>query len=268
MAAYIVGAVLLLGALGLFLGSGAQRRKLRQIQGTETSTAAHVAELAAAVAKDIGAGSFNQVAEVKGTVECRQPLTSELSGTPCVYYRMSVTREYEESYWQTDDKGNRQRRTRRGSESVAANARSVPFEVRDATGTITVDPTGAKIVDEKVFSRFEPRAGGTLSFGTFTYAVGSLLTGDRRTVGFRLEESAIPVARQIYVLGEAVDSEGRLRIQKPAKKDAAFIVSLKGEEQLVAGAKGAATGMSIGAVVAAAVGVAALVLGILGVFGG
>jgi hypothetical protein len=246
--AYVIAAVLVLGAVGLFLGSGAQKRKLTQIRGTETSTAASLKELAAAVAKDIGAGSFNQGAEVKGTIECEKPLTAELSETPCVSYTMSVTREYEETYWQTDDKGNRTRQTRRGSESMASNTRSVPFQVRDASGTIEVEPTGAKFVDEKVLSRFEQGGmGGTLRFGSFSLDAGRFLhTGDRRTIGYHLEESAIPVGRNIYVLGEAVDSDGRLRIGKPAAKGGAFIVSLKDEEQLVKGARSASTGMTIG----------------------
>jgi hypothetical protein len=268
MTPFIIGAVLVLGALGLFLGSGSQKKKLLQIQGTETSTAKQLADLAADVGKEIGAGSFNQVSEVKGTIECARPLSSELSGTSCVYYSMSVTREYEETYWETDSQGNRQRRTRRGSESVASNSRSCAFEVRDATGTITVEPDGAKFVDEKVFSQFDAGAGGSLSFGSFRFTVGSLLMGDRRTIGFRLEESAIPVGRQVYVLGEAVDTDGRLRIQKPAKKGAAFMVSLKSEEQLVKGAKGLSSGLRIAGIVAAAAGAVIIVLWILGVFTG
>jgi hypothetical protein len=266
--AYVIAAVLVLGAAGLFIGSGAQKRKLYQIRATETSTAAGLKELAAAVAKHIGAGSFNQVAEVKGTIECAHPLTAELSETPCVHYTMSVTREYEETYWQTDDKGNRTRQTRRGTESMASNTRSVPFLVRDASGTIEVEPTGAKVVEEKVLSRFEPAGmAGTIRFGSFSFDAGRFVnTGDRRTIGYRLEESAIPVGRNIYVLGEAVDSDGRLRIRKPAAKGGAFIVSLKDEEQLVKGARSASIGMTVGGFVAAAAGVVSAVLGVLGVF--
>ena len=266
MAFIIAGVVLVLVALGLVLGSRSQKKKLGEIQSTETSTAVDLADLAAAVAKDIGAGSFNQIAEVKGTIECANPLVSELSETSCVHYSMNVTREYEETYWEEDSEGHKVQRTRRGSESVASNARSVPFMVRDSTGTIEVDPAGASIVDEKVFSQFQQgEAGGDgFRFGRFSFGSGfAPLSGGRRTIGYRLEESAVPVGRPIFVLGEAVDSGGRLRIGKPAKKGASFIVSLKSEEQLESGAKALTSGLLIAAVVSAALGVAALILGIV-----
>ncbi len=264
----IIGAVLVLAAVGLLLGSRAKQRRLQEIKSVQTSTAAELADLAASVAKEIGAGSFNQVAEVKGTVECAQPLVSELSQTPCVRYSMSVTREYEERVWHTDSNGHREQRTERKTETVASNTRAVPFLVRDATGTISVEPDGASIVDEKVFSQFQqgepPTAGvrlGAFSFGT---AAIRMPGGDRRTIGYRFEEKAIPVGREIYVLGEAVDTEGRLRIRKPAAKGTSFIVSLKSEEQLESGAASASRGLAIGAAIAAVLGAAGIILGALG----
>jgi hypothetical protein len=260
----IAGIVLAVAAIGLSFGARRQRRKLGQMRAAQTAGAAELSELSAAVAKDIGAGSFNQVTEVKGTIECGSPLVSELSQTPCVRYSMSVTREYEESYWERDDKGNQVQRTRRGSESVAANARSVPFQVRDATGSIEVDPEGASFVDEKVFSRFEQGGGTSFRFGGFSLDAGGFMSpGGRRTIGYRFEESAIPVGRQVYVLGEAVDSGGRLRVARPQAKGAAFIVSLKSEEELAKGAGKAATAFTVGAVVAALLAAGALVYGIV-----
>ena len=252
-------------AVGMVFGSRSQKKKLGEIKGTETSTAASLADLASSVAKEIGAGSFNQIAEVKGTVECASPLESELSKTACVYYSMSVTREYEETYWENDQNNNRVQKTRRGSESVASNTRSVSFLVRDASGTIAVDPDGASFVDEKVFSQFQQGEGrgASMRFGSYSFDPGrfAAIGGGRRTLGYRLEESAIPVGRPMYVLGEAVDSEGRLRIRKPDKKGASFIVSLKSEEQLVKGAASSAKGLVIAAVIAAVLGVAAIVFG-------
>jgi len=264
----IAGVVLVLAAVGLYIGSRSQKRKLSQIKGTETSTAADLVGLAASVAKEIGAGSFNQVTELKGTIECPSPLTSELSQTTCIYYSMTVTREYEETYWTKDDKGNQVQRMRRGTESVATNTRSVSFQVRDATGTTSVDPDGASFVDEKVLSEFRPGEGiGGIRFGSYSFNPASLrgLVGGRRTVGYRFEEKAIPVGRPIYVLGEAVDSDGRLRVQKPSKKGTSFIVSLKTEEQLAKGAQSATTGLLIGAAAAAVLGVLGIVLGAAGV---
>jgi hypothetical protein len=261
----IVGAVLVLVAGGLYLGSNSQKKKLGQMAEAQTYSTVELATVAAAVGKEIGAGSFNQIAEVKGTIECDRPLVSELSQTPCVYYSMSVTREYEETYWEKDSNGNSQQRTRRGTESVASNTRSLPFLVRDDTGAIQVDPAGASFVDEKVFSRFEQGFGAapSFSFGGFSLDASRFMSaGGRRTIGFRFEESAIPVGRQAYVLGEAVDRDGRLRVCKPEKKGAAFIVSLKTEEELAKGAQSAAKGLTIAAIIVAVLGLAVLAFGI------
>jgi len=267
MAFIIIGALMVLVGAGLYFGSQGQKKKLGEIKGTETSTAAALAELAASVAKEIGPGSFNQIAEVKGTIECDTPLESELSQTACVHYSMKVTREYEETYWETDDKGNRQQKTRRGSETVADNTRSVPFFVRDSTGKIAVEPTGAKLDTEKVYSEFRPgeNQDSGLRFGRYSFNPASFaaLAGGRRTLGYRFEESALPLNRPVYVLGEAVDKEGYLQVRKPDQKGASFIVSLKSEEQLVKGAQSSAKGMYIAAIVVAVLGVAGIVAGIV-----
>ncbi len=262
----IAGIVLILIAVGLYFGSKSQKKRLGEMAATQTSSATELAELAAAVAKDIGPGSFNQITEVKGTIECAAPLVSELSETSCVHYSMSVTREYEETYWENDSEGHQVQRTRRGSESVASNTRSVPFLIRDSTGTIEVDPDGAKIFDEKVFSQFQQGevGGDGYRFGQFSFGSSfASFAGGRRTIGYRFEESAIPLGRALYVLGEAVDTGGRLRVAKPGKKGASFIVSLKTEEQLAAGAQSTAKGLFIAAIVVAVLGVVGLVVGII-----
>jgi hypothetical protein len=178
-----------------------------------------------------------------------------------VQYSMRVTREYEEEYWETDSEGRRVRRTRRGSETVASNSRSVPFFVRDSSGKIRVIPEGASFVAEKSVSRFEPGEthGDQLRIGSLNIAIGALGSG-RRTIGYRYEEDLVPVGKDIYVLGEANDRGGALAVSKPERKDAKFIISLKSEEQLVRGAKGAVTGLGIGAIAALAVGAVLVVL--------
>lgn len=266
MSFIITGIVLILIAAALYFGSASQRKKLGEIKATETSTAADLAALASSVAKDIGPGSFNQIAEAKGAIECASPLVSELSGTACVRYSMSVTREYEETYWEKDDKGEQVRRTRRGTETVASNARSIPFSVRDSSGAIEVDPEGASFVEEKVFSQFRQGegSGDRFRFGSYDFDPSGFtaFTGGRKTLGYRFEESAVPVGRSVYVLGEAVDSDGRLRIRKPDKKGASFIVSLKSEEQLAAGAQSSARGLFAAAVVSGVIGIGAALFGV------
>ncbi len=262
----IAGGILLLASIGLFVAARHQQRRLQQMALIETSTSDQIRELAESVTAEIGMGSFSEIVEVKGTIECVNSLTSELSETPCIYYSMKVTREYEETFWAADGKGNQSQRTRRGSEVVSRNTRSTPFTVRDEKGVVNVDPEGASFIAEKVLSRFETgdRSRGSLTFGNFKTTLGAVTrTGGRRTIGYRFEESAIPVGREIYVLGEAADSDGHLSIRKPAETDTPFIVSLKSEEELARRARRLTSGLRSGAWAGCAFGAAGVIVGII-----
>ena len=266
---WIVGAVLVLVAIGLFAGSSVQKRKLGLMQATQTASAAELQSLAQSVAKEIGAGSFAEVTELKGTIRADHPLVSELAQLECVYYSMRVSREYEETYWDTDPKGNRVRKTRRGSEVVSQNTRQVPFEVQDASGGMRVEPEGATFVAEKALSRFDPGepGSGSLSSGRWSLALGTLplLGSGRRTLGYRYEEEILPVGRSVYVLGEASDAGGTLAVRKPSKKGMRFMVSLKSEEELVRGAAGLSRALAIAAGVLGAAGIVLAALDLAGV---
>jgi hypothetical protein len=229
----VVGVVLLVVAGVLLLIRRSRQSKLRRITGTETSTAKELAELASSVSQELGGRTgFSQAAEVKGLAKCDSPLTSEVASQSCVYYDMRVTREYEETYYETDSQsGRRVQKTRRSSDTVAQNSQRVSFWVEDRTGRIKVDPSGADLDSVQVVDRFEPApSGGTISFGGFALDVGVLALGTgsgTRTLGYRFRESILPVDRQVYVLGEATDSPGELTIQAPRDKGRPFIISLK-----------------------------------------
>jgi hypothetical protein len=267
---YVLGGVLAATAVGLYLGSRSQRGKADAMSATDTSTAAELRDLADAVGKEIGDGSFNQVTEVKGTIECDAPLTGELSGVACVHYAMSVKREWEETNVDTDARGGRTGETNTGSDTVASNTRGVRFRVKDATGAIDVDPAGAKIDGEKVISEFKPGepSGGSLTYKGFSISLSGFSgAGGRRTVGYRYEETVVPVGAQVYVLGEAVDAGGTLAMRKPARKDVRFLISVRSEEELLKKAGSVAQGLAIAAAACLVVGVALAALAFLGVIG-
>ena len=241
------------------IGRG-QGKKAFDIASTETSTAAGLAQEATDVAKEIGPGSFTKAAEIKGTVACDSPLRSEMSGTDCVWYRSTVTREYEETYTERDSNGNARTGTRRGSEVVSTNERRVPFMVRDETGAVEVDPEGAPVEGVRVLSRFEQGdVGPAISIGGFRLSLGAI-GGGRRTIGYKIEEWALSVGARVYVLGEAKDDGGRLRVAKPSVKGGRFIISVKSEEQLLSSAK---TGSNVLRVLSAVCIAAAAVVAIL-----
>lgn len=260
---WIAGLLLLAASAGLAYGSWRQRNKLHTMQATETSRARDVAKLAQEVAAEVGAGAFRQRVEVKGRIVCDAPLKSELAGVECVHYAMRVRQEYEETYWESDLKGNRVPKTRRGTETVSENRRSVPFFVEDESGRIEVDPDGAKLVTERVHARFEPAppSKNALRLGGVAVSFGGIPTSGRRVLGHAYEEDAIPIGREIYVLGEASDRSGRLRIEAP-EKGGVFLVSLQGEEQLVKGARTAKLAFAAGSIACALLGVALLVAGL------
>jgi hypothetical protein len=256
---FIPAGLAAIAVLFFFLGRK-QGKKALDMQATETSTSADIQRLAKDIATEIGPGALNQTAELKGLVECSSPLKAEMSGTECVWYRSTVTREYEESYTEKDSNGNTRHATRRGSENVSTNERRLPFMIKDETGAIEVDPEGAAMDGERVLSRFEQgEPGATMRIGNFSMHIGAIGSG-RRTLGYKLEEWAIPTGRNIYVLGEARDDGGRLRIAKPGTKGGRFLISLKSEEHLVKAAK---TGSTVLGVLSAVFGVAAVVVLVL-----
>ena len=256
---FIPAGLAAVAVLFFFLSRG-QGKKALDMQAIETSSSADLVQLAADIAREIGPGSMNQTAEVKGVVECPDPLKAEMSGTDCIWYRSTVTREYEESYTEKDSNGNTRNGTRRGSETVSTNERRLPFLVRDSTGTIEVDPEGATMDGERVLSKFEQGERGTsIRLGSFSMNIGAIGSG-RRTLGYKLEEWAVPTGRNVYVLGEAKDDGGRLRVGKPGTKGGHFLISLKSEEQLVKAAK---TGSTVLGVLSAVFGGAAVVVLVL-----
>jgi hypothetical protein len=240
-----------------------QKKKAEAISGIETTTAAALKEIWQGVAGEIGSGSFEEPAEVKGMLECGNPIESEIAKQSCAYYRMSVTRKWEETYYETDSEGNRQRKTRQGSDTVSSNTRSVPFLVRDDTGTVKVNPNGAKIDGDRVVDRFEPESAassGTISFGNFSLSLGGLsTTSGRRTLGYQFSETILPLNRRLYILGSASDSSGELMIQKPREKGQ-FIISLKSEEELIKSSQSGMKWSLIGAIACFAVGIVFIIL--------
>jgi hypothetical protein len=81
------------------------KQKAALMGQTETSGASDVSGLAPGT-----------LVEVKGTLRCEEPLTSEMAGQRCAYYSSKVIREYLERDYDDDDAGSDRR-----SEVVAHN---------------------------------------------------------------------------------------------------------------------------------------------------
>ena len=238
-------AVIFLAAGGALLYFRNKTRQKAALMGqTETSNASDVPGLAPGT-----------LVEVKGTLRCEEPLTSEMAGETCAYYSSQVTREYLEEDYDDDDVGSDRR-----SEVVAHNEQFAPFSVEDATGSVPVSAEGAEVDARQVVNRFERNKGGdgpSISLGGATINLG---VGER-TLGYRYTESILPVDAPVYVLG-TVRENGEIG-GASEELGRRFVVSHRSEEALGQSLGKTVLWLGVGAIGALLVGVILLVVGII-----
>src|SRR5918992_5704381 len=236
------------GALLYFRGRTKQKAAL--MGQTETSNASGVSGLAPGT-----------LVEVKGTLRCEQPLTSEMAGERCAYYSSKVVREYLERDYDDDDDVGSDRR----SEVVAQNEQFAPFTVEDPTGSVTVSAEGAEVDARQVVNRFERNTGSegpSITLGGATINLG----GGERTLGYRYTESILPVDAPVYVLG-AVQENGEIRAPASGESGQRFVVSHRSEEALGESLGKTVLWLGVGGIAAVVVGIILLVVGILALVG-
>ncbi|MCB9524121.1 MAG: hypothetical protein H6702_12245 [Myxococcales bacterium] len=233
----VIGIILIVAAVGLGVAHVMARRKTGYLLAASDQTAGALADIARRVAGEIGGGGFQEFVTLTGHARCDQPLMSPLGERPCLYYRATVTRQYEEEYEERDSQGNVRRRTRRGSETMSSQSEHVDFLLVDDPGDIDVRLHGADFDGlVKTVDRFDPQGGfggGTLSYGRFSMQVGGMGRG-RRTLGFQYTEHILPAAVDLTVVGQATDRGGRMQIGAGGP---AWIVSTKSKAEMIGAAK-------------------------------
>ncbi|WP_110180401.1 GIDE domain-containing protein [Nocardioides solisilvae] len=234
------------------------REERRRLVGNETLTAAQLRELHAAAGEAAGPDAFREPVELKGRAAAHVDglLTSELTSTPCVWYRQKVTRKYEEV--RRDSDGNR--RVEQREEVMTDHHSDKAFFVVDETGRIPVVPDKSVQGARKVLSEFRQAEGGggssRLTFGSFSL---DLPSGNRGgTLGYEYEEWVLPEGAQLFVCGEAVDRGGRLSVRKP--QSGKLVLTTRTEEELVEGAEKRFRWAALGGIAAAVGAVVALVV--------
>ena len=241
--------ILLLFAIIFLVAGGVMlyfRRRTQQKAGlmsqTQTSNASEVSSLAPGT-----------LVEVKGTLRCEEPLTSEMAGHTCAYYAATVTREYLER--DDDDVGSDRR-----SEIISQNTLFAPFSVEDSTGSVPVNAEGAEVDARQVMNRFERNTGNegpSISLGGATLNLG----GGERTIGYRYTESILPVDAPVYVLG-TVQEDGGVGAPPPGESGHRFVVSHRSEEALGQSLGKTVMWLGVGAIGAFVLGVVLLAIGI------
>ena len=228
---FVISLLFAVGAYGVSWWARRQADQARAMESTLQVPLSQLAEDAASVAKELGAGSFRQSVRLRGKIVCESPLVAEMSHTLCVSYRFSVTREYEEVSWEKDAEGSSVQKTQRRSEVVASNEVSIPFWLEDGTGKIQVHPDHAKIDRIKSHASFQPATvpGARFEVGSFVLNLRSHPGG---TLGYRYEEYCLPLDQEVTVVAEAGDEGGQLALRRPEGKDAPFLVTTKSFQDL------------------------------------
>jgi hypothetical protein len=210
---------------------------------------------------DVSSLAPGTLVEVKGTLRCEEPVTSEMAGERCAYYASKVVREYLERDYDDDDDIGSDRR----SEVVAQNEQFAPFTVEDSTGSVQVNAAGAEVDSRQVVDRFERNTGGegpSITLGGATINLG----GGERTLGYRYTESILPVDAPVYVLGTVQEGGG---IGAPISSDQGqrFVISHRSEEALGQSLGKTVLWLGVGGIAALVVGIILLVVGVFVLMG-
>ncbi len=179
-------------------------------------------------------GVYIGLVELKGKVECGQPLTSYLAQIPTVYYCFDVSEHWSRTVVETvmDSKGRPTIRTRTesGWTSVNSGSAQTPFDLRDDYGKVQILPEGARIEPVNVFSS------ECTPLDDLYYSKGPDTAIADSTYRRRFTEQAIPVDAEIYIMGQAREREDRVAPEIAADPEAPlFLISTRTEEQICKG---------------------------------
>jgi hypothetical protein len=173
-----------------------------------------------------------RLVEVKGRLRCGEPLIADISKRRCAYHHSLVERGYKDS--DGDDRWETARET-----ELFAN-----FQVQDRTGTVWVDPESAEFDALPVVVRRVERSSG--SGGRFTFSIGGVSIGGRRTTAFRYTEHILPVGAPVYVVG-ILGSDRAIRAPRDPRNQARMLISHRREESILEALRSRAMLSSIGA---------------------
>jgi hypothetical protein len=103
--------------------------------------------------------------------------------------------------------------------------------LNDGTGEIRVEPNAAEFIGEQVLSRYEAAAPNapvaSLQWGNFQL---TLPQTQNQVLGYALEETAIPLNSELYVIGSVSEQAGELVLNKGKEQ---FLISVKSDSELL-----------------------------------
>lgn len=212
----VIGGVAL-GLAGLFIGLGKyQSGKSQDIQAAQTYSAGNLPQML---------DREGMALEVKGVIECDNPLVSPMTKKLCVAYDFKVERRYEER--------NLNDETRTNSEIVHRDNRRVNFWVRDETGRVLVLADGASFDLKQTASQFESKNNPTYGFeidlsrNQLDFQVNSGFNA------YQYTEQALYIGQPVYVLANLRNQQGQPVLAGRDKQR--FLISWRSEEALLQG---------------------------------
>ncbi len=197
-----------------------QAQKLTHLLDARDASVAELLDLQRTVAEQIGAGSFSERVKLSGEIVCAAPLTAPWSGEPCVAFSQSTTVQMQvrEETTQTDSEGNSHTEVSwtRKDETLDSLERRCSFQLRQGSRSISLEPDGAELELEMVFTQVDPPT---------THD-----TATTRQLGVRREEAILKASGMAFVVAECSDAGGALQLQAPAS-GALFVVRRGSEEE-------------------------------------
>lgn len=172
-------------------------------------------------------GVFIGLNELKGNVVLTDHLISYLTDTPCCWYKYKIEEHYIRTRTTTDSEGNTKTETYSGWETVDSGGSRVPFQLKDDTGSIRVDPARAEIDGDKSLDISASRSHDIY----YDKGPGSSISGS--TGERRFNETILARDEDVYILGSA-------RIRKEVaeyeiafdKHDDLYMISTRKEEEI------------------------------------
>lgn len=278
----IFGLILLIIGAVLWFQKSRKEKKLSVINSYEESTVKMIRENYEFIEGGYGEGNFSNFVEVNGYATAQQPLIAEFSGVECVYYHSTVIEEYEEEQSYRDQNNKTQYRWVKNSRVVEDFKKKINFEIDDETGFIPVNIEGAELSTENVYQEYEQgdepdfsqrlNSGSSLLDSLITNFTGGGNSGrgrgrrrnsGTRVLGYQYNEVAIPLESKLYVIGEANDRGGDLRISAPKEEGKPFMVSLKTEAQIVQAINKKIKMFKLGAFACFGIGIALALYGVI-----
>lgn len=113
------------------------------------------------------------------------------------------------------------------------------------------------------FEKGDNPSGLNVNLGGLKIGLGGAGSSDYRSIGYEYLEEGIKMGADLYVLGDANDRDGALKVSKPKDSKQPFIVSTKSEDELTAGLGSAIKGLKIGAFVCFGLGAVIIIVGAL-----